>query len=832
MMRTLAKPRQGGTTRPDSGDVPITRKKVPASAPVLPERYEDRGVLARGGYGEVRRVLDRAVERMVAMKLLALEHLDSRNVRARFDHEARVTATLEHPGIIPVHDRGVLADGRPWFTMKEVRGQTFDAVIAAVHTASSAGGWGATEGGWTMRRLVESFARIAETVGYAHSRGIVHRDLKPKNLMVGAFGEVLVMDWGIAQTGRLTDTSPQVDVDMPPTPSEIETSIGEVFGTLAYMSPEQARGEVREIGAASDVFSLGLVLFELLCGARAFAGPSAVVWARVADGRVPTLEPLDDGPPIPEELVAVFQRATARLSEERYPTSNELAAAVRQWLDGDARRNRAREMAAQALALAPEIEELRAEERRTREQATSLAADLRTFDPVEKKRSAWRAEDEADRLVREIELKEAEEVEILRAALQYDETLPEAHERLADLYRSRLADAEARNAPGDAARWELLLRRHDRGRNRAFLDGRGALTLHSEPRGARALLRRFTLIDRRLVLEDGVDLGRTPIDARELAAGSYVVELSAAGHETVRYALRIGRDEHWDGVRPGSSEPTPIALPARGTLGPDDVYVPSGFVFVGGDALAPQPVPRQRVWIDAFVMRRFPVTNAEYIEFLDDLVATGRAADAERYEPRATLGTDAEQSNRPAFARVGGRFVVAPDENGREVRADWPVALVDWHAAIAYAAWCAEKTGAPWRVPNELEWEKAARGADERAYPWGAFAEPTWACILGATESAPSRASIHAFEQDVSPYGIRGLAGNVRDWCADEWKLRGPDVEGGVLRIAAPSSSDEFRVIRGGAWNTVPAFARSAGRFASRPTERFAVVGFRIARSV
>jgi serine/threonine-protein kinase len=811
--------------------VPITRRTVPTIPPTLPDRYQDRGIIARGGYGEVRRVFDRDVERQVAMKLLALEHLDSTIVRARFDHEARVTATLEHPGIIPVHDRGELTDGRPWFTMKEVRGQTLDAVIASVHTASSAAGWAATEGGWTMRRLVETFARIAETVGYAHSRGIVHRDLKPKNLMVGAFGEVLVMDWGIAQTGRVADIAQDVAA-IPSIPPELETSIGEVFGTLAYMSPEQARGEVRDIGTSSDVFSLGLVLFELLSGARAFAGPSAVVWARVADGRAPVLEPLANGPPIPEELVAVYRRATARGLDDRYPTSNELATAVRQWLDGDARRNRAREMAAQALALAPEIEELRAEERRTREHATSLATDLRTFDPVDKKRPAWRAEDEADRLAREIEVKEAEEVEILRAALQYDETLPEAHERLADLYRSRLTEAEARNAPRDAARWELLLRRHDRGRNRAFLEGRGALTLHSEPKGARALLRRFTLIDRRLMLDDGVDLGRAPIEARELGAGSYVVELSAKGHEAVRYPIRIGRDEHWDGVRPGETAPTPIALPARGSLGADDVYVPAGFVIVGGDPLAPQPVPRRRVWIDAYVMRRFPVTNAEYIEFLDHLVANGRAADAERFEPRAPLGTDAERSNRPAFGRDGDRFAVAPDENGREVQADWPVALVDWHAATAFAAWTAERTGVPWRLPSELEWEKAARGVDERAYPWGAFAEPTWACILGATESAPSRASIHAFENDVSPYGIRGLAGNVRDWCADEWRLRGPDLDGDALRIAPPSSSDEFRVIRGGAWNTVPAFARSAGRFASRPTERFAVVGFRIARSL
>src|SRR5689334_22830123 len=128
------------------------------------------------------------------MKLLRVDHVDRDDVRRRFLVEAQITAQLQHPGIVSVHDRGELPDGRLWFTMEEVRGRTLRDVLDELH----AEGFGATPSGWTFRRAVDAFARIAQAMAYAHSRGVVHRDLKPENLMVGEFGEVLVMDWGLA----------------------------------------------------------------------------------------------------------------------------------------------------------------------------------------------------------------------------------------------------------------------------------------------------------------------------------------------------------------------------------------------------------------------------------------------------------------------------------------------------------------------------------------------------------------------------------------------------------------------------------------------------------
>ncbi|MFT3765091.1 MAG: serine/threonine-protein kinase [Minicystis sp.] len=194
-------------TAGDSGAVPRGARE----APRLPGRYEDLGPIAGGSFGEVRRVRDTLLDRVVAMKLLHAEHAARSHVRRRFLVEAQITAQLQHPGIVAVYDRGELPDGRIWYTMKEVRGRTLGAVIDDLHAAGTAEAFVTTPSGWTFRRVVDAFARIAQAIAYAHSRGLVHRDLKPENLMVGEFGEVLVMDWGLAR--RIGEAESKGDED-------------------------------------------------------------------------------------------------------------------------------------------------------------------------------------------------------------------------------------------------------------------------------------------------------------------------------------------------------------------------------------------------------------------------------------------------------------------------------------------------------------------------------------------------------------------------------------------------------------------------------------------
>ena len=183
-------------------------------------RFEDLGLIASGGMGEVRRVRD--LDRVMAMKVIRESLMKRPGAPARFVDEARATARLQHPGIVPVHQIGRLPDGRLFFTMQEIRGRTLEDAIVEVHQASAGQRrWMPADSGWTFRRLIATFRKVCDAVAYAHSMGVIHRDLKPNNVMVGSFGEALVVDWGLFQAadqarssisgGDLSDTAAAED---------------------------------------------------------------------------------------------------------------------------------------------------------------------------------------------------------------------------------------------------------------------------------------------------------------------------------------------------------------------------------------------------------------------------------------------------------------------------------------------------------------------------------------------------------------------------------------------------------------------------------------------
>jgi serine/threonine-protein kinase len=801
----------------------------------LPARYEDLGPIAGGTFGEVRRVRDTLLDRVVAMKLLRAEHASVPHVRQRFLVEAKITGQLQHPGIVALHDRGELPDGRLWFTMKEVRGRTLDDVIRELHAVSGPSGWGMTAEGWTFRRLVDAFARIAQAMAYAHSRRVVHRDLKPANLMVGEFGEVLIMDWGLAR--RLDAAEPAEGGPSGPPEKSLSAGMthhGDILGTPAFMPPEQARGDIALHGPASDVYSLGAVLYRLLTGKAPYRGDSGdeVLLALIAGPPLPVSEAARGGPPVPAELCAVVERAMQREIRERYDSAEVLAAEVVAWLDGVRRRDQALAALEQARSLAPEIARLRARAAEAEAAARAIQSELRPFDPIEKKRPAWQRSDEAAHLGRAAALVESKWMEAVQGALSLEPELPEAHAMLADHHRARLMEAELGHHDEDAARAEEMLRIHDRGRHAAFLRGDGALTLVTDPPGVEVTVERFVLQDRRWVPVLERVLGPTPLVEVPLQRGSYLLRLRAPGRVEVRYPVLIERDGHWDGRAPGEDEPFPIHLPHEDELGPDDVYVPAGWCWTGGDPDTSDSLPRRRVWMDGFVMRRFPVTTGEYLKFLNDLVASGREADAMAACPR-THHALSGSGDEPALHRDGsGRFCLPPDREGLSWRLDWPVVLVDWFAAMAYAQWLAERTGAPWRLPNELEREKAARGVDGRLLPWGDHMETTFACVPNSRAEEAARESVYGHPFDESPYGVRGLVGNTRDWCINAWKHEGPRIDGDRLCLDAAAPDDpDFRVIKGGSWASPMSLSRAAARFGGRPGFRRPVVGFRVVRT-
>ena len=250
--------------------------------------------------------------------------------------------------------------------------------------------------------------------------------------------------------------------------------------------------------------------------------------------------------------------------------------------------------------------------------------------------------------------------------------------------------------------------------------------------------------------------------------------------------MLIDRGGHWEGRAPGEREPSPIPLLPEDELGPDDVYVPAGWCWTGGDREAADSLPARRVWIDAFVIRRFPVTNREYLEFLNDLVGSGRVGDALLACPRPQLGMGDSAGGHLAFARrADGRFVLDEDDHGRNQQPDWPVVLVDWHAATAYARWLAARTGDAWRLPNELEREKAARGADGRLCPWGDHLDATFACALES--HAPHRAREQVDGPPLHPVDERPLRrararrATRGTGASTSWRRDGPMIVGARL---------------------------------------------------
>jgi WD40 repeat protein len=281
------------------------------------ERYTLIAEHGRGGLGRVVRAHDRYLGRTVAVK----ELLRSSDLAERlFLREALITARLEHPGIVPVHEAGRWPNGDPFYVMKLVSGRTLKEVIAAARTLGD------------RLALLPHLIAVADAVGYAHSEGVVHRDLKPTNVLVGEFGETVVIDWGLARDLRAPDGSiADALPSSPPDASPVPTVTGRVIGTPQYMAPEQAHGEA--VGTTADVYALGAMLYELLAGRPPVEGDSVQQ----------LLDQVRAGPPsplastiagVPADLDAIVGKAMARAPEDRYPTARELAADLKRFQTG------------------------------------------------------------------------------------------------------------------------------------------------------------------------------------------------------------------------------------------------------------------------------------------------------------------------------------------------------------------------------------------------------------------------------------------------------------------------------------------------------------------
>ena len=298
-------------------DEAIARLQTASALPDLAgTRYRLIERVGSGGMGTVYLAEDSVLGRRVALKIIDLPELRA-DLSARLLREAQILGRLEHPGIVPVHDAGTLADGRVFYAMKFVEGERLDILAKRIEA---------------LPDRLRIFQRICEAVAFAHARGILHRDLKPENIMVGPFGEVLVMDWGVAKILR-EDSTPQRDgaglavessQNAPAETKSLKTAHGTVLGTAGYMAPEQARGEVGGLDERADIYSLGAILRFLLSDKKPAAGE---------EGLSNENAPLGAGS-TPKTVAAISGKAMAEDRANRYVSVSDLASDIARYLDG------------------------------------------------------------------------------------------------------------------------------------------------------------------------------------------------------------------------------------------------------------------------------------------------------------------------------------------------------------------------------------------------------------------------------------------------------------------------------------------------------------------
>jgi serine/threonine-protein kinase len=449
---------------------------VVPGAVMLAGRYRRLGILGEGGLGEVVACLDQALGRTVAVKLTRIDHDRPADAHLILDREAAIIASLEHPNIVPVYDAGRDDSRGPFYVMRQLTQPSLDHVLTRLRSREPE-----AVREYTLGRLLRYFWQVCRALDFAHSRGVVHCDLKPANILLGDFGEVLVVDWGLAQMA--------------------EQRVRVRGGTPGYMAPEQYDPSVQRFDARTDVFALGAILYEIMTLRRAFASDDPHDEKALPPtqppvpprARVPELE-------IPVELEDICLRALDRDPSYRMPSAGAMAGAIDEFMEGTKERERRRQEADARCQAGDELAERyhefveSAPEHHAR--LVTMRAEVAPWEPLEKKRDLWDAEDMAA-------VTEALRVRTLQSAVSsYEQALdamphhPGARRGLAKLFHAELMRARQERDALDQIYFENLVRQHDTDGTYARVlaaPGKLVLDLRGEPVEIRVALLRLVI---------------------------------------------------------------------------------------------------------------------------------------------------------------------------------------------------------------------------------------------------------------------------------------------------------------------------------------------------
>ncbi len=795
------------TLRSSGVDLEIEKSslRLAPSGKDMEERYQLLGEIGRGGMGRILKARDTEIGREVAVKVLLGGGQAPENLIRRFWTEVQATGQLEHPSIIPIHDIGRLPTGELFYVMKMLSGRTLADIIQKLRDGDQD-----TMKEFTRVRMLTIFQQIAYAVAFSHAHGVIHRDIKPANIMVGRYGESILLDWGLAKVQ--SDREPEITEDMPQVRmvgrySASETASGTITGTPQYMSPEATEGRPELVSSKSDVYGLGATLYEILTLEPAFPDLGfvpTVMRVRRGDFRRPRERVPDLGiPPDLEELCLSAMQS----DPEARPPAKKLADDIGSFLEGAKERQRRSEEAKARIRegrrATDRWKQLKIELQSAESEAKKLAKEVPTWEGVEKKHRIWTLEDRVSELkIDAIAAFEEAEAAFLRALGEVPDDR-EARSALASLYFARFGEAErARDVEGQKY-YRTLVSRYDDGVWERVLEGDGTLEITATPVDVEVGIARLENVDRVLRPSDRRLLGRVPVEQFEVPIGSYLLFFSRPNDRQIVRPVLIGRTE---------SVSVHLDWRTVDEIGESFVLVPEGPAILGGDPIAHGGLDRRVVEVGEFAIARFPVTCDEYLEFINDLAATSGEKAALEHVPRAR----AQEGYYWRFDPERGRFEY-PEKSpgGHAWVADLPVNGVSMEDALAYIEWKSAATGERLRLPHENEWEKAARGVDGRFFPWGDHFDPTF-CKMKESRNMPypEPEPVGAFPIDCSPYGARDMAGGMREICATE------------------VGAQIMPVMRGGCWSDTGLFCRVAFRHVTQRDFVNTGLGFRLAKDL